>query len=142
MPSSASMNSSGDRTDRARSAAGGTARASVSAPNTDPASELKRDAPIARAASPRRAIGWPSTIVAAAVASPGMPTRIDVRSPVVAATEATPMRRAKASCGFEAESERQEQCKMAAPPRPGRMPTSAPIRTPTTRNPITGHANT
>ena len=55
----------------------GTDTASTTAPTSAPTSELKSTAPSARPPSPRRVIGYPSSTVAADVASPGMPNRTE-----------------------------------------------------------------
>ena len=57
MPSSANMNSSGEATQRVMEEANGIATVNANAPKSDPASDEQSEAPIARAASPRRAIG-------------------------------------------------------------------------------------
>ena len=77
----------------------GMARARANAPNTAPTSELMSAAPRARPASPFFAMGWPSTMVAAVIPSPGTPKRIEVISPVVAVTALEPKRNANAVVG-------------------------------------------
>jgi hypothetical protein len=57
MPSSANMNNSGDASERVIEETNGIMSANATAPKMDPASDETREAPIARAASPRRAIG-------------------------------------------------------------------------------------
>ena len=74
----------------------GTDTASTAAPTSAPISELNSTAPSARPPSPRRVIGYPSSTVAADVASPGMPNRTEVMSPVVAVTACMPSRNANA----------------------------------------------
>ena len=63
------------------------------------AAKLMSAAPRARPASPFLAMGWPSTMVAAVMPSPGTPNRIDVMSPVVAVTAFEPRRNANAVVG-------------------------------------------
>ena len=69
------------------------------APNTAPTNELISAAPSARPASPFLAIGWPSTMVAAVIPSPGTPKSTEVISPVVAVTALEPRRKANAVMG-------------------------------------------
>ena len=90
-----------------------------------------RAAPSARPASPRLAIGWPSTTVAAESPSPGTPNRMDVMSPVVAATECMPRRKANASTGVIVNTNGSIRARLAAPPIPGRSPTTNPVPMPT-----------
>ena len=71
---------------------------SVTAPNNAPASEAASDAPIARPASPRRAIGCPSIMVAAAVASSRDANENRRQISVVAVTETRPINSANACC--------------------------------------------
>ena len=78
----------------------GIARASAKAPKTAPTSELMSAAPRARARFPPSSPwGWPSTMVAAVMPSPGTPKRIEVMSPVVAVTALEPRRNANAVVG-------------------------------------------
>ena len=77
----------------------GIARASAKAPKIAPTSELISAAPRARPASPFFAMGWPSTMVAAVMPSPGTPKRMEVISPVVAVTALEPRRNANAVVG-------------------------------------------
>ena len=77
----------------------GMASAKAAAPTMAPIKELVREAPNARPACPFFAIAWPSRMVATVVASPGMPNRMEVISPVVATTECIPRRKANACTG-------------------------------------------
>jgi hypothetical protein len=96
-PSRVSMKSSGEPRARTSGWITGIEAARAKAPMTAPISELNKAAPNALPASPFLAMGWPSTIVAAAVPSPGTPKRMEVMSPVVETTECIPRRKAKPS---------------------------------------------
>ena len=98
-PTTASMKSSGEPKPSTSGRTTGTASASAKAPISAPMSEDASAAPSARPASPFFAIAWPSRMIAAVVASPGTPKRIEVTSPVVATTECMPSRNANASTG-------------------------------------------
>ncbi len=98
-PTIASMKSSGEPKVSTSGRTIGMASASAAAPISAPMSDEASAAPSARPASPFFAIAWPSRMIAAVVASPGTPNRIDVTSPVVATTECMPRRKAKASTG-------------------------------------------
>ena len=100
MPITVIMKSSGEPKVSTSGRTIGIDTASAAAPISAPTSELISAAPSARPASPFFAIGWPSTTVAADRPSPGTPNRIDVMSPVVAATECMPSRKANASTGL------------------------------------------
>ena len=130
-PITETMNSSGEPNVSTSGRTIGTDTANVAAPITAPSSELMRAAPSARPASPRLAIGCPSTTVAAERASPGTPNRIDVMSPVVAATECMPRRKANASTGVILNTNGSIRARVAAPPIPGRRPTTNPVPMPT-----------
>ena len=99
IPRSASMKNSEEPMESTRGCTMGMARARAKAPKTAPTSELMSAAPRARPASPFFAMGWPSTMVAAVMPSPGTPKRIDVISPVVAVTALEPRRNANAVVG-------------------------------------------
>jgi hypothetical protein len=108
----------------------GIARARQTAPKIAPTKELIRAAPSARPASPFFAMGWPSTIVAAVVGSPGTPKRMEVISPVVPVTADMPRRKAKASTGDILKIKGSIKANVVGPPSPGRMPTIKPTATP------------
>ncbi len=98
-PTMASMKSSGEPKVSTSGRTTGMARASAAAPISAPISEAVSAAPSARPAWPFFAMAWPSRMIAAVVASPGTPNRIEVMSPVVVTTECMPSRKAKASAG-------------------------------------------
>ena len=129
-PSNASMKNSGDPMASTRGRTTGMARASAKAPKTAPTSELMREAPRARPASPFLAMGCPSTMVDAVMASPGMPKRMEVMSPVVAVTADMPRRKEKASTASILKMNGSISANVTGPPRPGRMPTAKPITMP------------
>ncbi len=120
----------------------GMASPSTRAPNTAPTSELIIAAPSARPASPFLAMAWPSTMVAADVASPGIPKRMEVMSPVVAVTASIPRRKAKASTGDILNTNGSIRASVVGPPNPGRIPTANPMATPISISPNVGQANT
>jgi hypothetical protein len=69
--------------------------------------------------------------VAAEIASPGTPKSTEVISPVVAATECIPSRKANASAGLILKMNGIINARVAAPPMPGRSPTQKPRAMPT-----------
>ena len=142
IPSTDSMKNSGEPKASTRGRTIGMASPRTSAPKTAPMRELIMAAPRARPASPRFAIAWPSTIVAAEVGSPGMPKRIDVMSPVVFVTASIPRRNANASTGFILRTKGSMRASVVGPPRPGRMPTANPMATPMSISPNVGQAST
>ncbi len=129
-PNMASMKNSGERMDNTSGRTTGIARARAKAPNTAPTSELVRAAPRARPASPFFAMGWPSTMVAAVMPSPGMPNKMDVMSPVVAVTAEMPSRNAKASTACILKISGNIRARVTGPPSPGKMPTTKPMAIP------------
>ena len=129
-PSSASMKNSGEPMASTRGRTMGMARARAKAPKTAPTRELMSDAPRARPASPFLAMGWPSTMVDAVMASPGMPNSMDVMSPVVAVTADMPRRKANASTASILKMNGSISASVTGPPSPGRMPTAKPITMP------------
>ncbi len=135
MPRRASMKNSGDPKESTRGRTMGTAIASIKAPKMEPISAAIRTAPRARPASPFFAIGWPSTMVAAVVGSPGMPNSTDVMSPVVLTTQAIPSRNAKASTGVIFTTKGSISAIAVGPPSPGRIPTAKPIAIPKSMSP-------
>ena len=72
------------------------ASARKSAPKIAPTKELISAAPRARPASPFLAIGWPSTMVAALMPSPGTPNSTAGMVSEVVVTAPKPSRKAKA----------------------------------------------
>jgi len=124
------MKNSGEPIISTRGRTMGMAAASASAPKMAPTSELMSDAPRARPASPFFAMGCPSTIVDAVIASPGIPNRMDVMSPVVAVTADIPRRNANASTACILKINGSISARVTGPPRPGRMPTANPITMP------------
>ena len=99
MPRRLSIRNSGAPMESTRGWTMGMARASAKAPKMAPTKELMSAAPRARPASPRLAMAWPSTTVAAVMPSPGTPNSTEVMSPVVAVTAWLPSRNAKAVVG-------------------------------------------
>src|SRR5262249_3694536 len=120
----------------------GRAGAGPAAPISAPISEEASAAPSARPASPFFAIAWPSRMMAAVVASPGTPKRIDVTSPVVATTECMPSRKAKASTGCMLSMKGSISASVVAPPRPGRRPTQKPTTMPSSMKANAFHCRT
>jgi len=116
--------------ERTRGRTIGMASARAKAPKIAPSRELIKAAPRARPPSPFLAIGWPSTIVDAVIASPGIPKSIEVISPVVAVTAAIPSRKEKASTASILKINGSIRASVTGPPRPGRMPTAKPIEIP------------
>ena len=131
MPITVTMKSSGEPKVSTSGRTIGIETASAAAPMSAPTSELISAAPSARPASPFLAIGWPSTTVAADSPSPGTPNRIEVMSPVVAATECMPSRNANASTGLILNTNGSISASVAAPPMPGSRPTTKPSAIPT-----------
>ena len=86
IPRTLSMRNSGAPMERTSGWTMGIASANAKAPKIAPTSELMSAAPKARPASPRLAMAWPSTTVAAVMPSPGTPKSTEVMSPVVAVT--------------------------------------------------------
>ena len=129
-PSMASMKNSGEPMERTKGRITGMASAKAKAPKMAPSRELIKAAPKARPASPFLAMGWPSTMVDAVIASPGIPKRIEVMSPVVAVTAAIPSRKAKASTASILKINGSIRARVTGPPRPGKIPTTKPIRIP------------
>ena len=130
IPSSASMKNSGEAMERTSGRTIGMASARKRAPKIAPTKELISAAPSARPASPFLAIGWPSTITAALMPSPGTPKSTEVMSPVVAVTALAPNRKANADVGSMLKVNGSISASATAPPRPGRIPTTNPIATP------------
>jgi len=124
-------NSSGDPKVSTSGRTMGTEIASIAAPIRAPRSEAVSEAPSARPASPFFAIGCPSTTVAAESPSPGTPNRIEVMSPVVAATECIPSRKANASTGDIVNTNGSISASVAGPPIPGSSPMTKPTPMPT-----------
>ncbi len=98
-PSAPSMNNSADENSRISGRATKTNAVSTSAPNKPPTNEEAKAALSARAASPRRANGKPSRIVAWEDADPGMAIRTDVKVSEVGTTASIPISMAKAAVG-------------------------------------------
>src|SRR5262245_40670435 len=71
-----------------------------------------------------------------------MPIRIEVRSPVVATTAATPISSANACEGGSPSVSGIKIASAADPPSPGRIPTTAPTTIPTANSPHSGQENT
>ena len=95
-PSSASMKSSAVPKARIKGRAISTAPVKITAPIKPPIMEAMKDADKARAASPRRAMGKPSRIVAWLADDPGMPIRMELNVSAVAATATRPTSMARA----------------------------------------------
>src|SRR5262245_1620057 len=99
IPMIAMINSSGEPKSKTMGLIMGMDKANDKAPIVDPTSELIIAAPSALPASPFFDIGYPSRMRAAEDPSPGIPKRIEVRSPVVPVTASIPSRKQKASMG-------------------------------------------
>ena len=108
----------------------GIASASRIAPYNPPKIEDVKDAPKARPASPRFAIGWPSSTVAADPIAPGTPNRIAGTVSDVAVTAHMPIRKASAVCASIAWVKGMSSARPPRPPMPGRMPMMRPSTTP------------
>jgi hypothetical protein len=104
--------------------------ASRIAPNSPPTIEDENDAPKARPASPRLAIGWPSSTVAADPIAPGTPNRIAGTVSEVAVTAHMPIRKASAVCASIAWVNGINSAMPASPPMPGIMPMTSPSTMP------------
>jgi len=99
MPMIAMMNNSGEPKSKTSGRTIGMDTARERAPITEPTRELIIAAPRARPASPFLDMGYPSRMRAAEDPSPGIPKRMDVRSPVVPVTASMPRRNANAEIG-------------------------------------------
>ena len=75
--------------------------------------------------------------------SPGIPKRIDVRSPVVPVTASMPSRKQKASMGVLIVYENGNiNARVDRPPMPGSRPTQKPMKIPSSIYPKAGQART
>src|SRR5579883_3218055 len=100
--------------------------ASRTAPNTPPTIDELNEAPKARPASPRFAIGWPSSTVAADPTAPGTPNRIAGIVSEVAVTAHMPIRKARAVWASMAWVNGISRARPPRPPMPGSMPMTSP----------------
>ena len=105
----------------------------MTAPNRPPKSEAENAAPRARAASPFRASGNPSSTVAWEALEPGMPMSTEVKVSEVGMTATSPTSMARADTGSMPWRKGISSDRPTMPPSPGKIPTTRPSNTPTTR---------
>lgn len=133
IPSTVSMNSSGEPKFSTSGRASGIDSVSPTAPSRPPAIEARKAMASARAPCPRLAISWPSSMSTVADAEPGMPMSTEEIVSEVCTTATAPMMRASAWCGSMMKTNGSRMATAPVPPSPGMMPMTRPASTPATR---------
>ena len=103
------------------------------APTSPPKREEAKAAESARAASPRLAMGKPSSTVACDADEPGMPISTEAKVSEVGTTATMPTISARPRTGSIPNMNGSSSDSPAIPPRPGNTPMQSPMTTPSTR---------
>ncbi len=126
IPNSARRKNSAGEKARMTGLRTGSMAARNSAPITPPTPDAPRDAPSARPASPRCAIGNPSTMVAASGPVPGTPKRIEGTDPPVCTTACMAKRKIDPARGSMPKTNGISSTMPSFPPSPGTAPKNIP----------------